>query len=319
MSPAIVVDGLSRRFGRFTAVDDVSFEVGRGEVFGYLGANGAGKSTTIRMLCGLLAPTAGDAVVAGARVSTQPEEVRARIGYMSQRFSLYPELRVAENLEFFGGAHGMGGRSLARRLEAVLERVGLAGLGRERTQDLPGGMRQRVALAGAILHEPAVVFLDEPTAGVDPWVRRRFWGLIRELADGGTTIFVTTHYMDEAELCGRVGLMVAGRLPALDTPEGLKRTHAPGRVWSVRGGELPPEQARLRLAALPGVLDVQSMGAGLRVRVDRHATLGADDLAASLSGTVEVEEDAASMEDVFLAVVDAEAQRVGTAAAFGEA
>ncbi|MCA9572203.1 MAG: ABC transporter ATP-binding protein, partial [Myxococcales bacterium] len=215
--------------------------------------------------------------------------------------------------------HGLGGRALHHRIDAVLDRVGLHGRGHERTQDLPGGMRQRVALAGAILHEPAIVFLDEPTAGVDPWVRRRFWSIIRELSDAGTTIFVTTHYMDEAELCGRVGLMVAGRLPALDTPEGLKRTHVPGRVWSVPVPGLPLEQARARLAALPGVLAVQTMGAGLRVRVRDDAPTDGQALARVLPDATEITPDAATLEDVFLAVVDAEAQSAGTAAAFGGA
>ena len=314
---AITVDALSRRFGGFLAVDAVSFEVTRGEIFGYLGANGAGKSTTIRMLCGLLAPSAGDAVVAGHAISTHPERVKRAIGYMSQKFSLYPELTVKENLEFFGGAYGLGGKDLNRRIAASLERVGLAGLDHARTDSLPGGMRQRVALASAILHGPEIVFLDEPTAGVDPVARRVFWGLIRELSAAGTTIFVTTHYMDEAEYCNRVGLMVAGRLPALDTPDGLKRTHVPGRLWAIREARLPPADARARLLALQGAIEVQTMGAGLRVRVAEHAPVNAAIIAAALGGgAVEVEADAASLEDVFLAVVDADAQKAGTARAF---
>jgi ABC-2 type transport system ATP-binding protein len=317
VTPAITVDAMTRRFGAFTAVDAVSFEVGRGEIFGYLGANGAGKSTTIKMLCGLLAPTSGDAIVAGRPISRDPEGVKARIGYMSQKFSLYPDLRVVENLEFFGGAYGLWGADLRRRIARSLERVGLVGHDQDRTSALPGGMRQRVALAGAILHDPEIVFLDEPTAGVDPVARRRFWTLIRELAHAGTTVFVTTHYMDEAEFCARVGLMVSGRLPALDTPEGLKRTHVPGRLWTARGPGLTGAGARERLLALPGVVDVQTMGAGLRVRVRDDAPTDGARLAAALGGPVEVEADVASLEDVFLAVVDADAQRAGIARATG--
>ena len=313
MTPSITVTGLTRRFGSFTAVDHVDFQVGQGEIFGYLGANGAGKTTTIRMLCGLLAPSEGDAVVAGHPISSEPEEVKQVIGYMSQRFSLYPELRVRENLSFFGGAYGLWGKALRRRVAEVLERVQLADQGDARTADLPGGTRQRVALASAILHEPAIVFLDEPTAGVDPASRLDFWALIRQLADGGTTVFVTTHYMDEAENCARVGLMVAGRLAALDTPAALKRDLVPGEVWSLRGPL--PRDARARLRALPGVLDVQVMGAGLRVRT----ASGHDpaSLQAVVGEAVAVEADAPTLEDVFLAVVDADAQRQGTARALG--
>lgn len=315
MNPTIVVDGLTRRFGGFVAVDDVRFEVGRGEIFGYLGANGAGKSTTIRMLCGLLAPTSGDATVAGFSIEREPQSVKAAIGYMSQKFSLYPELKVRENLEFFGGAYGLWGRDLARRIGASLERTGLGGHEEDRTGDLSGGMRQRVALAGAILHSPGVVFLDEPTAGVDPVARRRFWALIRELASTGTTIFVTTHYMDEAEYCARVGLMVAGRLAALDTPAGLKATHVPGRLWVVR--DAAPGASR-RLAGLPGVIEVQAMGAGLRVRVADGSGVDGDALRVALGGTATLEADEATLEDVFLAVVDAAAINAGASRALGE-
>ncbi len=319
MTAVITVDHMSRRFGAFTAVDDVSFEVTPGEIFGYLGANGAGKSTTIRMLCGLLAPTSGDAVVAGRRLSTEPDEIKKIIGYMSQKFSLYPELTVEDNLSFFGGAYGMWGRHLRARIDTVLDRVGMAHERKAVTGALSGGLRQRVALASAILHEPRIVFLDEPTAGVDPVARRRFWSLIRELAAAGTTIFVTTHYMDEAEYCGRVGLMVAGRLAALDTPAGLEHTFAPGKVWVLRGPSTTTADARARLRALPGVVDVQPIGAGLRVRVRDDAPITGDTLASALPGPVEFESDAANLEDVFLAVVDADAQKAGTQRAFGGA
>ncbi len=317
MSHAITVSGLTRRFGSFTAVDAVDFYVEKGEIFGYLGANGAGKSTTIRMLCGLLAPTSGDATVAGHAISTSPEQVKRSIGYMSQKFSLYPELRVRDNLEFYGGAYGLWGRELARRIDHSLERVGLRGHETEVTGSLPGGMRQRIALASAILHGPEIVFLDEPTAGVDPAARRVFWTLIRELAAAGTTVFVTTHYMDEAEYCARVGLMVAGRLPALDTPDGLKETFVTGRLWTLRGPGTAGD-AVARLQALPGAVEVATMGAGLRLRATQDAPLDIERIAAALAGPVEIEPDVASLEDVFLAVVDADAQSKGTALAFGE-
>jgi ABC-2 type transport system ATP-binding protein len=302
--PAIVADRLTRRFGSFTAVDSVSFEVEPGEIFGYLGANGAGKSTTIRMLNGLLAPTSGSARVAGHDVGTDPEAVRAAIGYMSQKFSLYLDLPAMENLLFFGGAYGLSGTALRSRAEELLELTGLSGEGATVTGALPGGLRQRLALAGAILHRPGVVFLDEPTAGVDPLARRAFWRLIRELAAGGTTVFVTTHYLDEAEYCRRIGLMVDGRLVALDTPAGLKRTWVPDRVLVVRGQGLGAGAAALR--ALPGVRSVEPFGAGLHLRVD-PARLTEPEVAEALdrAGAREalVERAEPSLEDVFLAVV----------------
>ncbi len=301
---AIVAEHLSRRFGSFLAVDDVSFHVEQGEIFGYLGANGAGKSTTIRMLIALLAPTSGKATVAGHDVATEPEAVKAAIGYMSQKFSLYLDLPVKENLRFFGGAYGLWGRDLARRADEVLEMTGLAAHRDEITGSLPGGIRQRLALGSAVLHRPSIVFLDEPTAGVDPEARRSFWRLIRELARGGTTVFVTTHYLDEAEYCRRIGLMVDGRLVALDTPAELKRTWVPDRVLLLRGRAMVTAAADLRGRA--GVRAVEPFGAGLHVRVDPAAwTAEAVRAAAEAAGGLEVavEETEPSLEDVFLAVV----------------
>jgi ABC-2 type transport system ATP-binding protein len=304
-APAISARGLTRRFGAFTAVDAVTFEVGRGEIFGYLGANGAGKSTTIRMLTGLLAPSAGEATVAGHDVGRDPHAVKASIGYMSQKFSLYLDLPVAENLLFFGGAYGLSGAALAARAAEVLELTGIRALGDAITGELPGGIRQRLALACAILHRPGVVFLDEPTAGVDPVARRTFWKLIRALADEGTTVFVTTHYLDEAEYCRRIGLMVDGRLVALDTPAALKRAWVPDRVLVARGHGLAGAAAALR--EREGVRGVAPFGAGLHLRVD-PARLGRDDVRAALEAAgareVRVEETEPSLEDVFLAVVE---------------
>lgn len=220
---AVQARGLTRRFGDFTAVDGLDLDVPAGEIFGFLGANGAGKTTAIRMLCGLLAPSGGQATVAGVPVGGHARELKRRIGYMSQRFSLYDDLTVGENLDFFGGIYGLYGNALRERREQLLPQLGLAGLDDRLGASLPLGYKQRLALGCALLHRPRVVFLDEPTGGVDPVARRRFWDLIYEQAAAGITVFVTTHYMDEAEYCGRVSIMVAGRLVALDTPAGLKR------------------------------------------------------------------------------------------------
>lgn len=219
---AIDVQGLTRRFGDFTAVDNISFAVNEGEIFGFLGANGAGKSTTIRMLCGLLRPTAGTAVVGGVDVARDPEGVKRRIGYMSQRFSLYEALTVDENIRFFGGIYGLRGARMDERRAFALEMAGLQGRETAITRDLAGGWRQRLALGCAILHEPRIVFLDEPTSGVDPISRRRFWNLIGELAGNGATVLVTTHFLEEAEHCDRIAIIHAGKLAAMGTPAELK-------------------------------------------------------------------------------------------------
>lgn len=299
----IRVRGLTRRFGKFTAVDSVDFEVYKGEIFGYLGANGAGKSTTIRMLCGLLAPSEGEAHVAGIDVSHDPEKVKRSIGYMSQKFSLYAELSVEENIEFFGGAYGLGRKHLKTRGQQVLQAVGLESERRTKTADLPGGWRQRLALGCAILHEPRIVFLDEPTAGVDPLSRRDFWSLIRKLARSGTTVLVTTHYMDEAEYCDRVGLMVDGRLAALDTPAGLKSTFVPGVLMNVRGSGAGAAEV---LGQMHGVLHVERFGAGFHVRLEEPAP-SVQEVSALLARSgvqdAEVETLEANLEDVFLEVV----------------
>lgn len=306
---SVRVKDLTKRFGDFVAVRDVSFEVKKGEIFGYLGANGAGKSTTIRMLCGLLSVSSGAADVAGVDVVHRPNAVRHAIGYMSQKFSLYLDLTVGENLEFFGGAYELFGAAFRTRRDAIGRDLGLEALSSELTGSLPGGLRQRLALACALLHDPRVVFLDEPTAGVDPEARRNFWRLIRRLADGGTTVFVTTHYMDEAEYCDRVGLMVGGKLAALDTPNALKRTYVPGKMFEVRGASV----AELRRAAegLP-VLDVEPFGAALHVRVGENGP-SADEFRSALARrgvrTAAITEAEVTLEDVFLRVVGGAATR----------
>jgi ABC-2 type transport system ATP-binding protein len=301
---SIVAKGLGRVFGKFHAVSGVSFSVEPGEIFGYLGANGAGKSTTIRMLCGLLAPSSGEARVAGFDVGREPEAVKASIGYMSQKFSLYLDLPVMDNLDFFGGAYRLSGKALALRAAEVVEQCGLAGLEHAITGSLPGGLRQRLALACAILHRPSVLFLDEPTACVDPQARRLFWRLIRRLASQGTTVFVTTHYLDEAEYCRRIGLMSGGRLIALDTPAALKREFVPGLVLVVRGRDVGRVAEVLR--GRPGILAVEPFGAGLHVRAD-GAQWSTDSVqAAARAGAaadVVVEASQPSLEDVFLAAL----------------
>jgi ABC-2 type transport system ATP-binding protein len=223
---AITVRDLTRRFGAFTAVDHVSFDVGQGEIFGFLGANGAGKSTTIRMLCGLLKPTSGTATIGGVDVSRNPEGVKQRIGYMSQKFSLYELLTVDQNIRFFGAMYGLTNDQIAARRTFVLDMAGLKGRESTKARDLAGGWRQRLALGCAILHEPRIVFLDEPTGGVDPVSRRQFWRLIEGLAGSGVTILVTTHYLDEAEHCHRIAIINAGKLAAIGTSRELKQIFA---------------------------------------------------------------------------------------------
>ncbi len=237
----IVVEGLTKRFGDFTAVDHVSFKVNRGEVYGWLGPNGAGKTTTIRMLLGLLRPTEGRARVLGYDPATQAKAMQERVGYMSQLFTLYNDLTARENIRFYGQAYGLSRRQLRQREAEILEMAGLVGRENTLTANLSGGWKQRLALGCAIIHEPDVVFLDEPTAGVDPISRREFWELIYAMAAKGVTILVTTHYMDEAELCQRVGFLSRGRLIALDSPDQLKATKMRGHVLEINCD--PPDRA----------------------------------------------------------------------------
>jgi ABC-2 type transport system ATP-binding protein len=242
--PPIVVEHLTKRFGDFIAVDDVSFSVGAGEVFGWLGPNGAGKTTTIRMLLGLLKPTEGRTFVLGLNSATQTKAMHARVGYMTQQFTLYNDLTALENIRFYGGVQGLSSSQLHQRLPEIIQMAGLAGREDALTASLSGGWKQRLALGCAIVHRPRVVFLDEPTAGVDPISRREFWELIYAMASDGVTVLVTTHYMDEAELCQRIGFISQGRLVALDTPSRLKQTQMRGQVLEISVSN--PEQA-LRL------------------------------------------------------------------------
>ena len=257
---AIVAENLTRRFGNFTAVNNISFDVRRGEIFGFLGPNGSGKTTTIRMLLGLLHPTSGSATVLGYDIVRNSATLRRRVGYVSQRFSLYPDLSVVENINFYGRAYQVWGTQLNARRAAVIELAGLDGVERQLTANLAGGFKQRLALATAILHEPQLLFLDEPTAGVDPVSRRDFWRLLYRLAADGTTIFVTTHYMDEAEQCHRLAFIHDGRLVAMGTPNDIKERQMRGKVVEIdcdspgRALEILRQLERLDEVALYGTL-----------------------------------------------------------------
>jgi len=308
--PVVTAHELTRTFGDFTAVDRVSFEVAPGEIFGFLGSNGAGKTTTIRILCGLLEPSSGSGRVAGFDVATQAREIKTRIGYMSQHFSLYGDLTVDENLRFWAGTYRLWGRRFEDRRRWAYEIGGLERRRNALVRDLPGGYRQRLALACALLHEPPVVFLDEPTGGVDPEARRAFWDLIDDLSAQGTTVFVTTHYMDEAERCHRVALMHAGRLLALDSVPALKRAFSSGAVLEVECARAP--QALTALESLPGISDAALFGDRLHAVVADPAM--APQVEAGLAGAgfapVAVRIIDPSLEDVFIHVIrDAEAGR----------
>jgi ABC-2 type transport system ATP-binding protein len=261
--PAVSIRNLTRRFGSFLAVDRVSLDVEPGEIFGFLGSNGAGKSTTIRMLCGLLQPTSGTAMVNGIDVAKDPEAVKATIGYMSQKFSLCEMLTVDENLTFFGGLYGLDDARLRRRKAFAVEMAGLKGRERTLTRDLAGGWRQRLALGCSILHEPPILFLDEPTGGVDPVSRRQFWALINQLSDQGVTVFVTTHYLDEAEHCHRLALMHAGRIALMGTVQEMKATFTDRAIVEIRTGS--PMEALRALDGLPTVEKSSLFGTALHV------------------------------------------------------
>jgi ABC-2 type transport system ATP-binding protein len=302
----VVVHELTRRFGDFTAVDRLTLDVRAGEIFGFLGPNGAGKTTTIKMLTGLLAPTEGDGRVAGLDIRSERAAIKTKIGYMSQKFSLYADLTVGENIELFAGLYGVSGARLAERGNWILDMAELTDASDRVTDELPLGWKQRLALGCALVHEPPILFLDEPTSGVDPVARRRFWDLVTEMADQGTTVFVSTHYMEEAEYCHRLALMNRGRLIALDTPRGLRgRVLEP--ILEVKTDDAP--RSVDALASAPGVVEAAMFGRALHVtvsdgtegeRVVRHALESAGRRVDSIQ-PVE-----ASLEDVFVSLVRAE-------------
>jgi ABC-2 type transport system ATP-binding protein len=302
---AIDVRGLTRRFGSFVAVNNLSFQVEPGEIFGFLGANGAGKSTTIRMLCGLLRPTEGTALIDGIDVGVDPEGVKRRIGYMSQRFSLYEALTVDQNIRFFGGIYGLSGERFDRRRRFVIEMAGLQGRENMLTNQLPGGWRQRLALGCAILHEPSIVFLDEPTGGVDPLSRRRFWDLIGDLSRQGVTVLVTTHYLDEAEHCHRLAIIQAGRLAALGTTSELKHVFSTRPIVEINVAR--PVDAMQVLDALPIVEKTSLFGTTVHAVLRNASTPPAMLESALKQAGIEVQSIGAvspSLEDVFLDVVE---------------
>jgi ABC-2 type transport system ATP-binding protein len=265
---AISTEGLTKRFGDFVAVSEVSFAVSRGEVFGFLGPNGAGKTTTIRMLCGILLPTAGRALVGGVDVAAEPERIRHRIGYMSQRFSLYTDLTVWENLTLYAGIYGIPEGRVKERLREVMEMIALAGKEESMVEDLPTGWRQRLALGCAVLHRPEVLFLDEPTSGVDPAARQTFWELIYQLSAQGTAVLVTTHYMDEAEQCHRIGMIFDGRLAAMDTPTFLKEK-IPGKIYELKTENTIRATEILR--QIHGITEVSPFGRSLHILTEAEA------------------------------------------------
>ncbi len=308
--PALQADHLTKRFGDFVAVDDVSFDVKEGEVFGLLGSNGAGKSTVIRLFCGLLAPTSGSGRVLGIDIAKDPEGVRRRIGYMTQRFSLYDELTVRQNLNFFAGVYGLRGPAKAERLAWAIRMADLGGKEDLATRSLPGGWKQRLALACALLHQPRLVFLDEPTGGVDPISRRRFWGLIDTLAADGVTIIVTTHYLDEAERCDRIALLDQGRLVALGSVAELKNVFAGRAVLEV----ICPRflEAQERLEKEDWVREVSLFGDRLHVVVD-DAEEGRRRVLALLekdgNAPATAERIVPSLEDVFIHSIEARGEK----------
>lgn len=300
---AIVVRNLTKVFGNFTAVDAISFEVSKGEIFGFLGPNGAGKSTTIRMLNGLLLPTSGEGTVAGLDIVRQSEAIKQNIGYMSQRFSLYEDLTAEENLTFFGGVYGLPAQRLKERSQEVLGLVGLLERRHELTRNLALGLRQRLALASAILHEPPILFLDEPTSGVDPISRRNFWDMIYAMAEGGVTILVTTHYMDEAEFCDRLVLIYQGRLIAQGTPRELKRA-VPEAIFAVFAE--PLGQALEVIRQLPQVSEAAVFGDGLHVATAQAAAAEAavrEALAAQGIAIRRLQRVEPSLEDAFISLI----------------
>ena len=307
MTAVIEVEHLVRRFGAFTAVDDLSFAVAPGQIFGLLGSNGAGKTTAIRMLCGLLTPSSGRGRVLGFDVAREPEEVKRRIGYMTQRFSLYEDLTVGQNVRFFGGVYGLRGRELAEREAWAAATAGLEGKSEILTRALPGGWKQRLALACSVLHRPRVLFLDEPTGGVDPISRRRFWSLIDTMAGEGVTIIVTTHYLDEAERCDRIALMHAGRLVASGSVAELKEVFAGRALLEITCPRVL--EAHERLERESWVLEASVFGTRIHAVVadpEDGRRRAQELLSASGHDPVEIQRIVPSLEDVFIHCIEAE-------------
>jgi drug efflux transport system ATP-binding protein len=311
----IVVEDLTKKFGDFTAVDDVSFTVQAGQIFGWLGPNGAGKTTTIRMLLGLMKPTSGRTYVLGFNSATEPKSIHDHIGYMSQQFTLYNDLTARQNIHFYGMVHGLSNEDLKRREAEIIEMAGLTGRESVLTGALSGGWKQRLALGCAIVHRPRVIFLDEPTAGVDPISRREFWDLIYGMAKQGVTVLVTTHYMDEAELCQRIGFISAGRLVALDSPERLKVTQMRGQVLEIRTPNPERVMRALKTAQQSGRIPIDEValyGAQIHVvvpdvqvnKADIEKLLGAQNI--QVAG---IEWISPSLEDVFISAVKTGAQQ----------
>jgi len=305
---SIDVRNLSKRFGRFTAVDDVSFQVRKGEIFGFLGPNGAGKSTVIRMLCGLLTPSSGGANVAGFDIASQPDGVKRNIGYMSQKFALYEDMTIEQNLDFFAGIYRIPRSRIPERKRFVAEVANLGGLEQKKPKELPGGLRQRLALATSILHEPHIVFLDEPTGGVDPVSRRNFWDLISRLSEEGITVFVTTHFLDEAEYCNNIGFLYFGRLIAFGTPTDLKRNYMTDTVLEIETSK--PADALTMLGAEKGWIgDTSIFGNNIHVGVSDPdaATPRITRLLEDRGIQVKrIEKIAPSLEDVFIHLIEQE-------------
>lgn len=309
ITPAIEIRGLSKTFGKgdkaVEAIIDLDLEVQAGQVFGFLGPNGAGKSTTIRMLCGLLTPSSGKGTVAGYDISTQAEQIKQHIGYMSQKFSLYEDLTVRENIQFYGGIYGLKGPAMEKRKLWAMEMAGLVDHGKTLTRILSMGWKQRLALACAILHEPPIIFLDEPTSGVDPLSRRDFWNLIYTMADRGITVFVSTHYMEEAEYCDRIALIYKGRMIAMGTPLDLKTKHMQEQILDLRCDT--PQELAEPLLKLKGVRDVSLFGAGLHV-VTTDAALAKENICQKLADlkitAYTIEKIVPGMEDVFISLIE---------------
>jgi len=301
----IEVDKLTKKFGNFTAVYNLSFSISRGEIFGFLGPNGAGKSTTIRMLCGLLQPTSGRGKVGGFDINEQSELIKQNIGYMSQRFSLYEDLTVEENIRFFGGVYGISNQKLKNRMDWVIKMAGLQGREKSLTKTLSGGWKQRLALGCAVLHEPKIIFLDEPTSGVDPISRRNFWELINKLSEDGITVLVTTHYLDEAEYCNKLALINNGRLIASGSPKDLKEEHINYHIYEVEVSDVIT--AMEVLGNQPWVVETSLFGTYIHVGVIEES-IGTDAIASFLnSNNLAVKRIAKitpSLEDVFFHLLE---------------